>query len=219
MTKIIIGASGGIGTELYKEYNPAIGTCNKTQIFGLDLYELDITNYNKVLNFIDVIKAKQIQLVICSGVNYNSFCHKSDADKWKQVIEVNLIGVYNVLRAFLPLMREQSYGRIVILSSVVGQKGIVGTSAYAASKAGLSGLIKAVAVENASKNILINTINLGYMETGMINEIPEEIQEKIIKSIPCGKLGSIESIIQTVEYLLKTDYITGTSIDLNGGIL
>ena len=121
--------------------------------------------------------------------------------------------------AVLPLMREQNFGRIINLSSVVAQTGVLGTSAYAASKAGLSGLIKSVALENAHKSITINNINLGYFKVGMINTIPEEIQDKIKSKIALSEFGDPQNIFNTIQYIRETPYLTGVGIDLNGGML
>jgi acetoacetyl-CoA reductase/3-oxoacyl-[acyl-carrier protein] reductase len=115
-------------------------------------------------------------------------------------------------------MREQGYGRIINFSSVVAQKGIPGTSAYAASKAALWGLTKSIAVENASKGITINNLNLGYFDIGMIKDVPDEMLSIIKKSIPQQKLGEPENILKAVEFLINADYMTGSSIDLNGGL-
>ena len=115
-------------------------------------------------------------------------------------------------------MREQEYGRIINLSSVVAQKGAMGTSAYAASKAGLWGLTKTIAIENANKNILINNINLGYMEIGMTTKIPYELQEQIKESILLKRFGPISDIIHAIDFLISAQYVTGTSIDINGGL-
>jgi len=123
-----------------------------------------------------------------------------------------------MLRHVLPIMREKRFGRIVLLSSVVPQIGIPGTSAYAASKAALWGLSKAVAKENARYGIAINTINLGYFDIGMIQDVPPEMLDRIVKGIPMGKIGDPKNILRAVEFILLADYLTGSEIDLNGGI-
>ena len=111
----------------------------------------------------------------------------------------------------------ENYGRIINFSSVVAQKGYVGTSAYAASKSALWGLTKVISKENATKGITINNINLGYMNIGMIEQIPEDEKDAILKEIPQQKFGEPFEIIKTLNYLIDNEYITGTSIDLNGG--
>jgi acetoacetyl-CoA reductase/3-oxoacyl-[acyl-carrier protein] reductase len=147
-----------------------------------------------------------LALIYCIGVNYNCMIHKTESDRWEEVISSNLLGVQRVLRRIIPLMRKKKFGRIILFSSVVPQMGVMGTSAYAASKSALWGLSKAVAKENAGFGITINTLNLGYFNIGMVEDIPVK------------KLGDPENIFNAVEFLLKSDYITGSCIDLNGGL-
>ena len=125
----------------------------------------------------------------------------------------------NVIRNVLPIMREQNYGRIINLSSIVAQSAIPGTSAYAASKSALWGLTKSISAENASKGITINNINLGYFDIGIIRDVPEKLLREIVNNIPFKRLGKPEEIVNTINYLINTEYITGTSIDLNGGLI
>jgi NAD(P)-dependent dehydrogenase (short-subunit alcohol dehydrogenase family) len=124
-----------------------------------------------------------------------------------------------MMNALLPFMRKQEFGRIINLSSIVGQMGVMGTSAYAASKAGINGMIKSIALENAQKNVTVNNINLGYFKVGMIQEVPEELQEKIKLKIGMKEFGSPEHILNTIEYMRSTDYLTGACLDLNGGLV
>lgn len=223
----ITGASGAIGFKLFEHYYKknieTIGTFNKNKPPTLaedNIFQLDISDYSKVESFINSIsnKLKDICLINGAAVTYDAFTHKGDPDKWANIIDVNLTGTYNMIRALLPIMRGQEYGRIINLSSVVAQKGSIGTSAYSASKAGLCGLTKTIAIENASKNILINNINLGYMEVGMTTRIPSELQEQIKASIPLKRFGPISDIILAIDFLIRSQYVTGTSIDINGGL-
>jgi len=223
---LIAGASGGIGkylAEQMSEEHEVFGSYNSRQPdIGLSykMTKVDISCEPEVVNWIDQACSAEdeLALVYCVGVNYNCMMHKSDAGLWKEVIESNLIGVQHVLRQILPLMRGKKFGRIVLLSSVVPQIGVPGTSAYAASKAALWGLSKAVASENARYGITINTINLGYFDIGMIKDVPAEVLDQIICSIPMARLGHPDDILKTVEYLLSANYLTGSQIDLNGGL-
>jgi len=224
---IITGASGAIGLKLFEYYSSrssdTIGTYNKNKPATdseENLYQLDISDHLKVESFVKSIshRLKNVCLVNGASVTYDKFTHKSNPDRWSETIKVNLSGTYNMIRALLPIMREQEYGRIINLSSVVAQKGAIGTSAYAASKAGLWGLTKTIAIENANKNILINNINLGYMEVGMTTRIPSELQEQIKDSIPLKRFGPISDVILAIDFLINTTYITGTSININGGL-
>jgi NAD(P)-dependent dehydrogenase (short-subunit alcohol dehydrogenase family) len=131
----------------------------------------------------------------------------------------NLTGTFYLIRAILPIMREQNYGRIINLSSIVAQTGVLGTSAYAASKAGLNGMIKSIALENAQKSITVNNINLGYFKVGMINTIPMEMQEKLKSKIAFNEFGDPQNIFSTIQYIRNTPYLTGSCLDLNGGIV
>lgn len=224
---LITGASRGIGKLLLEEFIGKGFNVNGTYNNTLPI-EKHKDNYTKV----DVLDseavqswikdhagvAKEIILINCAGIAYNAVAHKTDLNKWRNVIEVNLIGAFNVISHVLPHMRENKYGRIINFSSVTGQKGVPGTSSYAASKSGLWGMTKAIAIENATKNITINNINLGYMNIGMIEMVPKDIQEIIKETIPVKTFGDPENIKKTVHYLIDSDYITGTSIDLNGGL-
>lgn len=222
---LIIGASGGIGKYLFEQYksidSQVIGTYNSSSLNIVDLSKVDITNFNQVFDWIENNKSSlnNITLINCAGVSYNSFAHKSDPEEWKKVIEINLIGSFNAIRAVLPIMREQNFGRIINFSSVVASKGTAGTSAYAASKSALWGMAKSLAQENASKNITINNINLGYSELGMIDQVPEEFLDALIKQIPAKKLCEPIDIFKTIQFLRECSYTNGSSIDINGGLV
>ena len=224
---IITGASRGIGKYLFEKfvelgenvygsYNSTNPETDKVEFFT----KVNISNYSDVSDWIENIKSKisKLTLINCAGNNYNSFAHKADVDNWSQVIDVNLTGTFNVIRAVLPIMREEGYGRIINFSSIVAQMGIPGASAYAASKAGLWGMTKSIAVENAAKGITINNLNLGYFDIGMIKEVPEKFQEIIKEKIPTRHFGNPENIFRAVKFLMETDYINGSSIDINAGL-
>mgnify|MGYP006139095771 CR=1 len=224
---IITGASKGVGKFLFDKYTSlgetVYGTFNKSIIgnaVGNGTYsQVNVVNYQEVEEWVKSINlSEKITLINCAGISYNAFAHKSEVEKWKKVIEVNLIGTYNVIRAFLPFMRDHEFGRIINFSSVAAQKGTPGTSAYAASKSALWGLVKSIAVENASKGITINNINLGYSELGMIEQVPEKYKEIIKAQIPNGKFCDKEDIFSCVEFIRSNTYLNGSSVDLNGGI-
>lgn len=225
---IVTGASKGIGKyliEIFKSSDKVIGTYLSTKPECLKdfdyLHKVDVSNYESVAQFINVIKKDltDITLLNCAGISYNSFTHKSDPEKWKKVIEVNLIGTYHMIRAILPIMREQNYGRIINFSSVIAQKGTPGVSAYAASKAGLWGMTRSLAQENGSMGITVNNINLGYVSLGMgVEQVPLSFQDSIKNQIPSGLFCEPNDIYNTVNYLINTPYVNGTSVDLNGGL-
>jgi NAD(P)-dependent dehydrogenase (short-subunit alcohol dehydrogenase family) len=226
---IITGASKGIGKYLCDEYSKQnfdiYGIYNSTftesSDFKTKFSKLNTTNYNEIVDWFEEVKPylKDITLINCAGINYNSFAHKAEASKWKEVIDVNLIGTFNMINVLLPLMREQSFGRIINFGSVVAELPSPGISAYAASKSALYGMAKSIAVENATKGITINNINLGYSELGMISEVPEKFLEDIKKRIPSNKLCKPSDILNTVDYLRNTEYVNGTEININGGII
>jgi NAD(P)-dependent dehydrogenase (short-subunit alcohol dehydrogenase family) len=224
--KIITGASKGIGKYLFEKYTACGESVYGTYLSTIPRPEyssyyarIDISNYSDVYNWIKSINlTEKIELLNCAAINYNSFAHKAEPDYWARTIEINLIGTFNVIRAVLPVMRKNNYGRIINFSSVVAQSGVPGTSSYAASKAGLWGLTKALAVENASLGITINNLNLGYFQIGMGVEIPIDMQNKLQERIPTKKFGEPLSIYNAVNYLIENSYVNGTSIDINGGL-
>lgn len=223
---IITGASRGIGKFLSDKFCQEkldfIGIYNKT--IPVDntqlMYQVDISDPEAVKRFVKEADSKlnNIVLINCAGANYNAFAHKSNPHNWADLINVNLNGTFNMINACLPKMREQEYGRIINFSSIVAQIGIPGTSAYSASKSGLWGMSKTIAIENANKGVTINNINLGYFNIGMSNEFPPEERAKIIEKIPMKKLGEPVEIFWTIKFLINSEYITGSSIDINGGL-
>lgn len=224
---IITGASRGIGRFLLETYvekgEKVVGTYNTSLVEGLEPYyeKLNVTNPEEINAFVEKYQdsLEEITLINCAGITHNGFAHKIDYEKWKNVLEVNLIGTYNFIRAILPFMRKQKFGRIINFSSVVAVKPTPGVSAYAASKSALWGLSRSIGIENAALNVTINNVNLGYSELGMIQTVPDEYITKIMAEIPAGILCSSGDILNTIEYLRTTQYITGTSIELSGGLI
>ncbi|CAO80574.1 MAG: SDR family oxidoreductase [Candidatus Cloacimonas sp.] len=227
MKILIAGASGGIGKYLAEQFSEkgfeVFGTYNShppKQNLKYKMDKVDVTKEPEIEEWINNVAncSDELSFIYCVGLNYNCITHKAETDKWLEVINTNLIGAQLSLKHILPLMRNKRYGRIILFSSVVPQIGVSGTSAYSSSKAGLWGLTKTVAIENATYGITINTVNLGYFDIGMIKDVPTDLLNKIINSIPIGKLGDPVNILKTVEYLIATDYITGSQINLNGGL-
>lgn len=226
---IITGASRNIGKYLFDNYQikeKVVGTYFTTKQKGSgindNLFQVDVSDFESVTRFYNSIQQNlsDITLINCAGISYNAFAHKSDPTKWQKVINTNLIGTYNMIRAFLSKMRDQNFGRIINFSSVVAQKGTPGVSSYAASKSGLWGLTRSLAQENGSKGVTINNINMGYVNIGMgIEQVPETYQLIIKEQIPSKEFCNPAEIINTIEYLRNTSYINGTSIDLNGGLI
>jgi len=222
---IITGAASGIGNYLYNHFEKldlVIGTYHLSDNNNKKLQQLNIKNNNEVEQWVSQLKFEQmnkIVLINCAGVNYNSFAHKADLSEWHNVIETNLIGTFNVIRFILPHMRKQGFGRVINFGSVVTQRFVPGTSAYTASKMALRGLTKTLAIENASKGITINDINLGYSNIGMgITQITETQKNELKAQIPSGRFCEPDEIVSTVEFLIANDYVNGSAIDLNGAL-
>lgn len=225
MTIIITGASKGIGKYIFenflaKEYDVYGTYLNNTPKINIEkYYKVDVTDFNQVLEWSNCIKlSKKIILINCAAINYNCAFHKSDINQWYNVIQTNLYGTVNTTLAFLPKMRINNFGRIILFSSVIAQMGVFGTSAYATSKAALWGFAKSIMVENAKLGIHINTINLGYTNLGMVSEVPNAYLNNIQKLIPQNTLCDGDEIMKVVNYLIDSNYLNGSEINLNGGL-
>lgn len=159
-------------------------------------------------------------LVNNAGIVRDKSFVKMTAEMWSDVLSVNLDGTFYCTKAFVEGMLERKYGRIVNISSVIGRMGNFGQTNYAASKAGMIGLTKALAKEFAGKGVTVNAIAPGFIETDMVKGIPPEAMEKIVAKIPLGRLGKASEIAATVAFLTSQegDYITGQVIDINGGL-
>jgi NAD(P)-dependent dehydrogenase (short-subunit alcohol dehydrogenase family) len=227
---IIIGASGGIGAYLADSFcwnNKMFLTYNKNPVQPSGRLrpvcsQLDVSCHSAVYQYACSIKdalTDRIVLINAAGISIDGMGHMLSSIAFEDVLRVNLTGVFSVCHAFLPIMRNNGWGRIINLSSVVGHIGVPGTVAYAASKAGLSGLTRTLAIENARKCITVNTLNLGYMSVGMIDTIGTELRDRIREKIPVGHLGSPDNVTAAIEFLVNADYVTGTEIAIDGGML
>ncbi|MBW3601589.1 MAG: 3-oxoacyl-ACP reductase FabG [Actinobacteria bacterium] len=159
-------------------------------------------------------------LVNNAGINEDKTIRKMTPDDWDKVIKINLNGAFYLSSKVLPHMLERGSGRIVNISSVVGEMGNVGQANYAASKSGLHGLTKTMALETAAKGITVNAVTPGFIATEMVTSMPDEALEKVVKLIPVGRLGEPEEVARVVEFLADPDsgYITGTVVAINGGL-
>ena len=209
---IILGGTGGLGQEikklLEKEYNVSIVGSS-----------LDVTNFRALQQWFHVNEYEIIINLV--GYNHDGLIHKYDEETVYEVekqIRVNALGSVNLLSACLPKMRARGFGRIIMVSSVLASKPVVGTGVYSATKAFIDNLTKTVALENVNKGITCNSIQLGYFDAGMAHRIPQNIQEKIKQKIPLKRFGTIKELYNTIQYLINTEYVTGTSLKINGGI-
>ena len=214
-TVAVFGGTGGLGSLLCplleKSYE---------KVISLGSNDIDVTSYGEVKNFFD---NNQIDVVInLTGYNYDKFVHKLTAGDMSEVrkqVEVNIQGTVNITSCALSQMRERNYGRLILVSSVLADHPVISTSVYAGCKGFVDSFVKTVALENAGKNINCNSLQLGYFDGGLTFRIPEEFREKIRKSIPAQRWGSTEELYNTVDYLIKTPYITGQNINISGGII
>ena len=159
-------------------------------------------------------------LVNNAGITRDGTFHRMTFDQWSQVIRTNLDSMFTCTRPVIDGMRTRNFGRIVIISSINGQKGQLGQTNYSAAKAGVIGFAKALAQENASKGVTVNVIAPGYISTEMVQAVPQEVlKTKILPLIPVGRLGEAEEIARAVVYLAGDDagFITGSTLSINGG--
>ena len=219
---LLAGASGGIGAALSTMFpGDTLVRHGFSHASGSAFVQADVTDAASVDRAVAEVLERHGRidvLVNAAGVNIDGFAHKVDPEAARKVLDTNVLGSIQLIRAVLPGMRAQGFGRIVLLGSVVGHRPAMGTSVYAASKAALTGLAKAVAVENATKNVTCNVLALGYMEAGMLHRIPEAIREQIRQSIPMQRFGQVEEVKSSIEYLIAVSYVTGQTIHCNGGL-
>ncbi len=229
---VITGASGGMGSALtnwflQQEYNLVLHS-HSSQISlpsaeNILLITGDLREENTAQELIDraLERFGRIDVVINNaGISRSAMSWKTEFEAWKETMAINLDAPFLVSKAVIPHMRAQKSGSIINISSVVAQTGAIGTAAYAASKAGLIGLTKTLSKELASANINVNALALGYFNTGMIEDVPAELQAEIIKTIPMNCLGDPETVCKTIEWLIADEsrYVTGQVVNLNGGM-
>ena len=221
---LITGGARGIGKYLTAQF----AASGKKIIATYHSSEPDLSLKNVTWENTDVCSEDQVKdlaekhpasiLIHCAGTSRNNFTHKFSTRDWDDVVDVNLKAAFLLSRHLLPAMREREFGRIVFISSVVPQIGVPGTPAYSAAKSGLWGLTRAISQENATKGITCNCINLGYFDIGMISQIPEKMLRGIVDSIPMKKLGPPEDIFRAVQFAITAQYMTGSCVDVNGGL-
>ncbi len=236
---LVTGSSRSIGREIALGFaqNGAhvVINYNKSEKLALELEETinnkwnkcmvikaDVGNINDVRTMFDKIIKEfgRIDVLVNNAAIFeDSVVWKMSSEVWENVIRSDLTSVFNCIKHATKYMRQQEYGRIINVSSVVGHTGSFGTSNYSAAKAGIFGITKAVAREVARKNITVNALTLGFIETGMLLKVPEEIQAVILKQIPIGRWGKPKEVVDTAIFLASEEasYITGQIIDVNGG--
>ena len=230
---LVTGGSRGIGEAISKALKDAgyevaatyAGNDEKAAAFtaetGIKTYKWDVANYEASAAGIAQVEADlgPIDVVVANaGITWDGFFHKMTPEQWQKVIDTNITGVFNTVRPVWPGMRERKFGRVVVISSINGQKGQFAQVNYAATKAGDLGIVKSLAQEGARAGITANAICPGYIATEMVMAIPEEVRAKIVAGIPAGRLGEPSEIARCVTFLASDDagFINGSTISANG---
>ena len=193
-----------------------------TEETGIKTYKWNVADYDESKAGLAKVEADlgPIDIVVANaGITRDAPFHKMTPEQWHQVIDTNLTGVFNTVHPVWPGMRERKFGRIIVISSINGQKGQFAQVNYAATKAGDLGIIKSLAQEGARAGITANAICPGYIATDRVMAVPEKVRESIIAQIPAGRLGEPEEIARCVAFLASDDagFINGSTISANGG--
>ena len=232
---LITGATGGIGHALVKKFVSLEGDvlATGTKIEKLDvlkkefpkinILKFDISNHSKIGEFIENVSSQLTGLDILinnAGINMDNLSLRMKDEEWQKVIDVNLGATFFLCKYGIKKMLKNKYGRIVNITSVVGHTGNLGQSNYAASKAAIIGMSKSLAIEYAKKNITINCVSPGFIQSNMTDKIVESIKAVLTSRIPMSKLGTGEDVSNTVAFLSSdaASYITGQTLHVNGGM-
>lgn len=235
---IVTGGSRGIGSAIAKEmakkgaevvinYNTskeaAGAVIREIEHFGgtAHAFQADVSNSAEAQSLIEKTKSqfgKVDILVNNAGITRDRTFRKLSEENWNEVINVNLNSIYHTTSAVIHTMIDQKFGRIINISSFIGQCGGFGQTNYAAAKAGMIGFTKSLALETAKNGITVNAICPGYIETEMVQAIPEKVMDQLLAKIPTGRLGTTSEIADAVLFLSNNSYITGQCINVNGGV-
>jgi len=235
---VVTGGSRGIGASIAKElgrqgatvvinYNhsqeQADAVVKEIIAMGSSAIALqaDISSAEPTKVFIEKVLGKfgKIDVLVNNaGITRDRSFKKMSFEEWHKVIDTNLSSAFNTCKIALPAMLEQKHGRIINISSVIGQSGGFGQSNYAAAKAGLIGFTKSLALETARAGVTVNAICPGFISTEMVAEMPENVLEAIVAQIPMKKLGKPEDVARGVVFICQSDYMTGQCLNLNGGL-
>jgi acetoacetyl-CoA reductase len=237
MTRValVTGGSRGIGAAVSKALKAAgckvaatyAGNDEAANAFkaetGIPVFKWDVSNAQACADGIKAVEAAVGPvdiLVNNAGITKDAMFHKMTLDQWNAVINTNLTSLFNMTQPVWGGMRDRSFGRVICISSINGQKGQMGQTNYSAAKAGEIGFVKALAQEGAAKGITVNAICPGYIGTEMVLAVPKDVLDKrIIPQIPVGRLGEPEEIARCVVFLASDDagFITGSTLSANGG--
>jgi len=233
-TAIVFGGNGDVGNNLIKKlflhkidtvYTSFHSNLNNIldlkKKYGDKLFshQVDITNHVQVQKFVENIQKVDIG-INCVGIIEDHSVSKLQYESWNNVIQINLTGTFNTSKSLFKKMKSVKQGRIINISSIVGLQGAFGQSNYSASKSGIFGLTKTLAIEGAKYNILVNCIVPGYIESKMTKNVPKHILNNIIQKIPLQKLGTVDDISNAILFLScdYSKYITGQTINVTGGL-
>ena len=232
---LITGASGAIGNELVKKFvslgGDVLGTGTKTEKLeqikqkypNIKVTKFDISEHSKIEEFVNNVALELGGLDILinnAGKNIDNLSLRMKDDEWKRVIDINLTSTFLLAKHSIKKMLKNKFGRVVNITSVVGHTGNLGQSNYAASKAGIIGMSKSLALEYAKKNITINCVSPGFIISDMTMNIAEKVKLYLTSRIPMGKLGTGEDVSNCVAFLSsdQASYVTGETIHVNGGM-
>lgn len=225
---ILTGASGGIGRAILPALSKldkviAIShsnTINVEDLGGVEPYQIDLTSESEVNKFVIKIKKKlsSVVLIHAAVASADKLAVQYDTNDWNKSLSLNLNSNFFLTRALLNTMIGDRWGRVVHVSSIAGMKGMPGTIAYSTTKTGLLGMSKVLANEYARFGITSNVLVLGYFNTGLIDTLSEPVRKKILGSIPSKKLGSPSNIVNAIDFLIKSEYVNGSTIHIDGGI-
>ena len=232
---LVTGATGGIGKALVQKFvsleGNVLATGTKTEKLdalkkefpNINVLKFDISDHSKIEEFIENVSSQLVGLDILvnnAGINMDNLSLRMKDEEWKKVIDLNLGSTFFLCKYGIKKMLKNKYGRIVNITSVVGHTGNLGQSNYAASKAAIIGMSKSLAIEYAKKNITINCVSPGFIQSKMTDSIVESIKAVLTSRIPMAKLGKGEDVANTVAFLSSdaASYITGETIHVNGGM-
>jgi acetoacetyl-CoA reductase len=230
---LVTGGSRGIGEAISKKLKADgfdvaatyAGNDEKAAAFtaetGIKTYKWNVADYDASKAGIEQVEADlgPVDVVVANaGITRDAPFHKMSPEQWKEVIDTNLTGVFNTVHPVWPGMRERKFGRVIVISSINGQKGQFAQVNYAATKAGDLGIVKSLAQEGARAGITANAVCPGYIATEMVMAVPEKVRESIIAQIPAGRLGEPEEIARCVAFLASDDagFVNGSTISANG---
>jgi acetoacetyl-CoA reductase len=190
--------------------------------YGVEIVKGNVGDFQDCVRAVKEVEEKlgPVEILVNNaGITRDAMLHRMTPEQWNEVIFVNLASLFNMSRQVIEPMRAASFGRIINISSINGQKGQMGQTNYSAAKAGVIGFSKALAQETANKGITVNVVAPGYIDTEMVAGVPPQVLEKIVAGIPVGRLGRAEEIAACVAFLARDDasFITGATITANGG--